>query len=172
MKFKILSMVAATALLVSCGSTRYNSSSHPAYNVPTAIATTFDAQYPTATNVVWTTYDPAVAIPIDWELTDWSTLDEQDYMATFDMGSDKMYAWFDANGAWVGTTYAISNFSSLPSAINATLKDKYPNYTIESVQREMWREKNAYEIKLKSGDTKSKVLVDMNGNIIKQKDKY
>ena len=51
------------------------------------------------------------------------------------------------------------------------LKDKYKDYTIESAQRESWKDQAAYELNLANGDTKLKVLVDANGNVIKEKTK-
>jgi uncharacterized membrane protein YkoI len=49
------------------------------------------------------------------------------------------------------------------------LNDKFPGSTISSVSREMKKDQMAYELQLKNGDTKTKLLVDDNGNIIKQK---
>ena len=50
------------------------------------------------------------------------------------------------------------------------LKTNYDSYSIESIQKETWKEQTAYELKLKgTDDTTVKLLVDTNGNIIKQK---
>jgi hypothetical protein len=51
------------------------------------------------------------------------------------------------------------------------LKDKYKDYTIESAQRESWKDQVGYELILVNGDTKTKVLVDANGNVLKEKAK-
>jgi hypothetical protein len=87
------------------------------------------------------------------------------------MGSDKMYAWYDENGNWVGTAYMMTNNSMLPSAVNTTLNNSFSGYQIESVEREMWKDRTAYELKIKNGDSRKKVLIDANGTILKQKDK-
>jgi hypothetical protein len=49
------------------------------------------------------------------------------------------------------------------------LQNSYRDYSIDAVQRAMWGTQSAYEIKLKSGDNKTKLLVDSKGNILKTK---
>jgi hypothetical protein len=172
MKGKILSFVIATSLLAaSCGTTYNSTSDNAAYNVtvPTGIRSDFAVSYPDATNVVWNRYD-AATVPIDWELTGWTVLDADDYVVTFNMAGDSYYGWYDSNGALVGTAYAITDYSRLPYAVNTLLKNNYKDYTIEAVQRESWKSQTAYELKLKKADdTKIKLLVDANGNVLKEK---
>ena len=57
----------------------------------------------------------------------------------------------------------------LPYAVNTLFQDKYKDYTIESAQREMWGTQTAYEVKLKNSDSNMKLLIDSQGNILKQK---
>lgn len=172
MKLKFLSLVAAAGLFVaSCGTTYQTTSDNAAYNVnvPMNIRGGFAASYPDATNVAWNSYD-ITTVPIDWELTGWNTLDADDYTVSFDMRGNKYYAWYDANGNLVGSAYAISDYTNLPYAVNTLLQQKYNTYTIDAVQREMWGSQTAYEIKLKGTDeSKIKLLVDSDGNIIKEK---
>ena len=171
MKFKIMSLVVVAALIISsCGTTRTSTTDNAAYNVdvPQNIRYDFIASYPDAVNVVWNKYD-ANTVPIDWELTDWTVLDATDYVVTFDQGGTKWYGWYDQDGNLVGTAYAVTDFSRLPYAVNTMLKDKYKDYTIESVQREMKKSQIAYEIHMTSADKKIKLLVDANGNILKEK---
>src|SRR5438477_12164170 len=172
MKLKILMLAVGIAALASCGPsyrvTDQSTVSKDTVSVPSAIRSSFATQYPTAANVTWSTYD-AANVPIDWELTGWPALDQADYVAIFDVNNDKYYAWYDSDGSWVGTTYVITDYKSLPSAINTMITEKFPGYTISSVHREMQKDHLAYEILLKNGDSKTKVLVDENGNIIKQK---
>ena len=49
------------------------------------------------------------------------------------------------------------------------ISDKFPGYSIVAINREMQKDRVAYEIQLKNGNSKAKLLVDANGNIIKQK---
>ena len=169
MKLKILMLAASIALLASCGpSYRVTDTSTVGIDVPVVVKKTFTTAYPTATNVVWSAYD-ASTLPIDWDLTGWPAMDQSDYVVVFNMNNDKYYAYYDANGDWIGTAYAVTDYKSLPSGINTIISDKYPGYTITNVDRVMQKDRMAYEIQMKNGNSKSKLLVDENGNIIKQK---
>jgi hypothetical protein len=171
MKLRFLSLLAAAAIITSCTTTRTSTSDNAAYaDMPAAIRLDFERHYPDATNVTWSNYD-AIAVPIDWELTDWAVLDNNDYVVRFDMGSDNYYAWYDADGTWIGSAYAVSNTALLPSAVRTTLNSQYKDYTIESIQKESWKDKTAYEFKLVNGESRVKLLIDANGTILKQKDK-
>lgn len=169
MKLKMMSLIVTVGLLVSCGTTYTSTSNNAAYNVtvPSNIQANFAAQYPDATNIVWNSYD-ANNVPVDWTMTDWTALDADDFVVTFNVGSNQYYGWYDANGRLVGTAYAITDYSRLPYAVNSMLQDKYKDYTIESAQSEMSGTQTAYEVKLKSGDSKVKILVDSNGNVLKE----
>jgi hypothetical protein len=168
MKVKLMSLVVATLFFFSCGTTYTSTSSNAAYGLPDKVRTNFVVLYPDATNVAYTQFD-AATVPIDWELTGWPALASDDYAVNFDQGGRRYTAWFDSDGAWIGTTYSV-NSTMLPSAVSTLLRDKYDGYTVESIQRESWKDQSAYEIKLKNADdSKVKLLVDMNGNILKQK---
>lgn len=171
MKLRFLSLLAAVAMLASCSSTRTSTSSNAAYAVPDGIQTTFITTYPNATDIVWSGYDVAY-VPIDWELNGWNAMDASDYAVRFNMDGQSYYAWYDSDGNWIGSTYAVSDYNSLPTSVNTTLRNNFSGYSIKSVQREMWKDHMGYEIKLENGDSKVKVLVDENGNVIKQKNKY
>lgn len=171
MKLKIMSLVAAASLLFSCGTTYKSTSDNAAYNVtvPTGIRSNFAVQYPDAKNIVWNRFD-VNTVPIDWEMTGWTALDAEDYTVGFNMGTDKYYAWYDGNGnTMIGSAFAITDYSQLPYAVNSLVQNSYKGYSIESVQRESWKSQTGYELKLVNGDSKVKLLVDSNGNILKEK---
>ena len=170
MKLKILSLVAAITMLVSCGPSYKVTDQSTVIDVPSGIQTSFTTQYPTATDVMWSTYDVS-AVPIDWELTGWPVMDGSDYVVKFNMGSDKYYAYYDSNGDWIGTAYVINDYKTLPDAVNNTLNSQFAGYSITSVNKEFQKDRMAYEIQMKNGDSKIKLLVDSNGNIIRQKTK-
>lgn len=44
-----------------------------------------------------------------------------------------------------------------------------PAIQLDGIQRAYWKDNDAYEVKLKKGDEKIKMLVDANRNVIKQK---
>ena len=171
MKSKIMSLIAAAGFLLTACTTSYKSTTdNAAYNVdvPTGIRSGFAIAYPDATNVVWNRYD-INNVPIDWELAEWNSLGANDYAVTFNMGNDQYYAWYDANGNLVGTATVVSDYSRLPYAVNTTLRDRYNGYTIDHVGKEMVGSKTAYELKLSQGDNKIKLLVDSDGNVLKEK---
>ncbi|HEX6334706.1 MAG TPA: PepSY-like domain-containing protein [Flavisolibacter sp.] len=171
MKLKLLFMIAAASLLFSCGTTtRTSTGQYEAYGVPAVIETSFTTQYPNATDVVWSRYD-LVAVPIDWELVGWPAMEADDFVVQFNMDNEKYYAWYDSGGEWIGSAYVVADPSTLPAPVTTAVNNRYAGYTIESVQREFWKDQMAYEIKLKQGDTKVKMLVDANGNVLKEKTK-
>ena len=171
MKLKMMSLVAAAGIFfASCTTTRTSTSDNAAYNVnvPTNIRSSFSIAYPDATNVVWNSYDPN-NIPIDWEMADWRVLNSDAYAVTFNMGSDQYYGWYDANGNLIGTTTVVSDITKMPYAINSMISEKYKGYTVDRIDREISGSKTNYEIKLTQGDKKIKLLVDSNGNVLKEK---
>ncbi|MBB1286519.1 PepSY-like domain-containing protein [Flavisolibacter sp. BT320] len=169
MKNVFLSL-AAVVVLAACGPTTYtNTSANEAYSTPVNLQTTFSTQYPNAANVSWSAYD-ATTVPIDWEMTGWSTMDASDHVVSFDMDGQRYYAWYDTDGTWVGSTYAVDDHSKLPTAVQTLLNDRYTGYSIVKVHQEMWKDQMAYEIKLKKNDDdKVKLLVDTQGNVLKEK---
>ena len=59
---------------------------------------------------------------------------------------------------------------TIPDPVSKAVYDKYPGYTITTVNREFQKDRMVYEIQAKSADnTKIKLLVDGNGNIVKEK---
>ena len=173
MKLSIISLFAAAVMAASCGTTKTSTNTSAAYGLPVVIRSNFEASYPDASNVTYTTYDASDLsnMPIDWDLTDWTVLDANDYVVKFNMGKENMYAWYDSDGNWIGSAYLLSNSTLLPSAVSSTLNTTYNGYTIESIQKEMWKSKTAYEIKLSNSVDRIKVLVSEDGSILKQKAK-
>lgn len=185
MKKLLLAGLASAILLAACSSrhatttssttngtnTAVTTSSHSAFAVPANIQTTFTTQYPNVTDVTWAPYDVTV-VPIDWDLTDWTMLTPRDYSVTYTMNGNKYYSWYDANGNWIGTSYMISDYNNgLPAAVNQAITSNFSGYTIDKANQVTWKDHTAYDLKLKNGDNKMKVLIDTNGNILKQKDK-
>jgi len=167
MKLKIFIAVAVIGLFTACSST-YRATD-TGIVILTDASKAFDLQYPTATNVVWSSYDPNVVILNDWDLAGWTVIDANDYVVQFDMDNEKYYAWYDTNGEWIGTAYVVNDFTALPGMVRSTIDTKYPGYTISKVNKEFHKDRIAYEIVLKDGDTKQVVLMDLNGVVLKSK---
>jgi hypothetical protein len=138
--------------------------------VPVATRTSFEAKYPQASDVNWV-YHYDADVPIDWELAGWPTIDTTYYVATFDQGNDDYWIWYDDNGEWIATVSEVSDNSSLPAAVNNTLKSQFPGYTIVSIDKENDKNRTAYEIDLENGADKMKALIAENGKLLKKKGK-
>jgi uncharacterized membrane protein YkoI len=169
MKLKSFIAVAVMAgLFTACGEPYQATTTTTVEVAPSLTRSAFVAQYPSASSVVWSRYD-ATMVPIDWELAGWPNIDNDAYLVRFNMDNNNYYAWYDASGNWIGTSYSLSDYNSLPVAVNTTVTSRYPGYTITAVQREFQRDRVAYEIEMKNNDTKRKVLIDAYGNVIKEK---
>jgi hypothetical protein len=171
MKTRNLLAVAAIVLLAACETPYRATDVSGTVEVSSTTQQAFLDQYPNATNVVWSSYDPSVVILNDWELAEFPTLESTDYAVAFDLDNEKYYAWYDRSGSWIGSAYVVRDFTTMPSAVHSTISSQFPSYTITSVNREFKRDRVCYEVVLKKDDSKVVLLVDNNGNILKQKSK-
>ena len=172
MKMKFL-LVAATAIVFAACGSPYKATDTDGTTVvvaPGNIQTAFTTQYPDATEVVWSNYDQAL-VPIDWELAGWETVDPTAYVVRFNMNSENYYAWYDKDGNWIGSADLIKDHNNLPADVTKTLNNQFTAYSISSVNREFHGDQMLYEIELKNDMSKVKLLIDGNGNVIKQKTK-
>ena len=167
MKLKIFIAVAVIAFFTACSST-YRATDTGVV-ISTDATKAFDLQYPTATNVVWSNYDPNVVILNDWELAGFTVIDADDYVVQFDMDNEKYYAWYDSNGEWIGSAIVVNDYTTLPTMVRDAINTNYPGYTISSVNKEFHKDRIAYEVVLRDGDTKKVALIDLNGVVIKSK---
>jgi hypothetical protein len=171
MKLRNLIAVAALGTLAACETT-YQATDTGMVTVSTETQRAFTDQYPNSSNVAWSYYDPNVVVLNVWELTGWPTLDASDYAVRFDMDGDNYYAWYDSDGTWVGTAYVVKDFNTLPSLVSTSVRNKYPMHTITHVNREYYSDRMLYEVVVKKDDQKVVMLVDANGNVVKEKIKY
>ena len=171
MKIRNLIAVAAMISLAACDTPYRATDVSGTVVVSSSTQRAFYDQYPNATNVVWSSYDPNVVILNDWELAEYGTLDGSDYAVAFDMDNERYYAWYDQDGNWVGSAYVVRDYTTLPSAVHSTIRAQFPSYTITSVNREYKRDRTCYEVVLKRDDSKVVLLLDANGNVLKQKSK-
>lgn len=137
--------------------------------VSPAIQSAFTTQYPGATNTNWSRYDATIVAPIDWEMAGWTAMGDDDYLVRFDMDNENYYAWYDSEGNWIGSAYVLKDHTQIPQPVTTAINNKYADYTIKSVNREFQKDRMAYEIEMKKDDSKVKLLVDADGNILKEK---
>lgn len=167
MKLKTLLAVAGVGIFAAC-STSYRATD-TGMVISSDATRAFDLQYPNAANVRWSMYDPNVLVLNDWNMTGWSAIDANDYVVQFDNEGERYYAWYDSNGEWIGSAYAVRDFTVLPEMIRTELSEKYPGYTINSATKELNKDRVAYEVVLKNGDSKQIVVMDLNGVVLKSK---
>lgn len=174
-KLQILA-VAVTIFLAACESTKTYTGADAYSNVdmvtpPLSAQDAFTGRYPNAANVRWYAYDPSIISPVEWDLTDWQVLGPRDYVVTYSLDNNNYYSWYDANGNWVGTTYTLGDYHTMPSGVASMLADRYPGYTVNDVQTAYWKDRTAYQVNISNGSERRKMLVDANGNILKEKTK-
>ncbi len=146
-----------------------NGTSSGSVNVPAGTQTIFSTQYPNATGVVWSNYDSLATYPIDWELSGWAPMNSTGYVVQFNMDNDNYYGWYDSEGNWIGSSYSLKDHSKLPAAVHTAISSKYSDYTITDINTELQKDKTAYEIEMKKDNSKVKLLVSADGNILKEK---
>ena len=135
--------------------------------VPDPIQTSFRQKYPDVRDVTWSRYEPVSTF--DWEWSGWPVLDTGDYMARFNWNNSDYWAWYDSDNNWIGSVSTISDFNSLPAAVNKRITTDYNGYTIVSVDLENDKNRTAYEIDLAKGEDKVTLLLDENGKVLKKK---
>lgn len=188
MKWKAYALAAVvSAVLASCGSSSTDKETTTAentpastntvtdpvittttVNVPAGAKTVFETKYPQASNVRWEYNRPDLST-IEWDWTGWTLVDTADYTARFTWNGSDYIAWYDDQGNWIGTVDVVSDHSSLPAAVNNSIKSQYNGYTITSVNRENDKDRTAYEVSLDKAGDKVKLLIDENGKVLKKK---
>ncbi|MEO6613667.1 MAG: hypothetical protein ABIT05_12830 [Chitinophagaceae bacterium] len=169
MKLKPFIAMAAVVIFVACG-TPYRATDTGVVVVPETTQRSFVVQYPAGSNATWSYYNHDVVILNDWEMSGWAVPDVRDYVVQFDQDNEKYYAWYDSDGTWIGTAYVVRDYSRLPMVVTATLARDYSDYSISSVNREYYKDRNAYEIVMKRPDgSKVVLLVDNDGRVLKSK---
>lgn len=137
---------------------------------PGTVQSSFSTKYPNASNVRWYQYNNA-RVPIDWDMTGWPALTSRDFAVTYDENNAEHHAWYDAQGNWVGSTNQMKDYKGLPAPITTMLSSKYAGYNITDVHAETYKDRSAYQVEMTKGTDKVKMVVDANGNILKQKTK-
>src|SRR5258708_25069907 len=99
--------------------------------VPAAVKNAFTAKYPAATNVKW------------------GKENAKEYEAEFKLNNNSVSANFGLDGSWVETESVIP-VSSLPAAVSAAIRAKYPGASITLAEKtEQPGNKVFYEVSIK-----------------------
>ncbi len=122
-----------------------------AQDVPSAAKDAFKKQYPNAESVDWEKKDK-----------DGKTL----YIAEYKIGKTEHHAVYDANGKLVKHKTEIAH-SSLPGAIQTSLKNQYKDYKVDDAYKVVKDGKTFYMVKL-DGKEDKKVAFNADGTVIKE----
>ncbi|HUR67138.1 MAG TPA: PepSY-like domain-containing protein [Chitinophagaceae bacterium] len=136
--------------------------------VPAKTKASFEKKYPKATNVKWGNHKPDKE-KIDWELSGWPEMDEQDHKVWFHWQGSEHESRYNKSGDWVGTTNVITSPASLPAAVTKAIRSQYDGYAIRYVTREDDKDRSAYEVILEKGTDKVRALIGENGEVLKKK---
>ena len=136
-------------------------------NVPEATRTAFTTKYPNAANVNWRRYEPVNTI--DWDWTGWPKMDTSDYAVSYNADGSEYWAWYDQDNNWIGSVTTVTDVNSIPAAVNKTVQEQFPGYTVTSVDKENDKNSTAYEIELTKSGAKAKLLVAEDGKVLKKK---
>ena len=129
--------------------------------VPDTVRMLFSKKYPKATKTVWMKYEPVESDDLK--------MDDQYYYVTYYTDGADYTSWYNNHGEWVKTSTRVTGNANLPDAVNKTINDQYPGYTIVEIDKENDKDMDMYEIELKKGDEKAKLKILPNGTIFKRK---
>ena len=169
MKQKALVVVAAILFFAACKTTSTYRATDTVVVSTTPAETTFITQYPNASDVVWTYYDPVLITPIDWQLTGWRALDANSRMVHFKQDNDTYYVLYDRYGYRVASATVLTDFSVIPGAVSEVLTLRYPAYKVTGLSRVTMTNRLGYEVEMKKMFYTAKVLIDDSGNVIDQR---
>jgi len=137
------------------------------FPVPEPVKTTFAEKYPTVKDATWSRYEPVDKF--DWEWSGWPAMDTSDYMVRFNWDGTDHWAWYDNDNSWIGSVSTVSDYTSLPAAVNKAIEKDFAGYTIVAVDKEYDKKRTAYEVDLAKGDDTVKALIAEDGTVIKKK---
>ncbi len=129
--------------------------------VPDSVRLSFTKKYPKADKVVWVKYEPVESDEVDMD-------DTYYHVRYYNDGADYT-SWYNNTGNWVKTSTRITGNPNLTAAVNKTIKDQYPGYTIVEIDKENDKDMDMYEIELKKGEEKAKLKILPDGTVFKRK---
>jgi hypothetical protein len=133
-------MMLALAMMFTLGTT-YAFSGEEAVNKETLAA--FNKEYAGATNVAW-------------------TAGSEYYKVSFNMGDQKLFAFYNPEGEFLAVTRYISSLQ-LPLNLQTGLKKNYTSYWISDLFEMSNHDGTAYYVTIESADNRV-VLKSVNGN--------
>jgi len=119
-----------------------------ATNAPKAVKAAFAKKFPTTISVKW------------------HKENSKEYEGYFTLNGTKMSANFTNDGVWLATETEIK-ISEFPSAVLATIKSKYTDWTITTASKIETLKEVQYEADIVKGKEKKEILLKEDGSFIK-----
>src|SRR5258705_11534459 len=118
-------------------------------NLPGPVKTAFNTKFPGATAVKW------------------GKENAKEYEAEFKLNNNSVSANFGLDVSWVETESVIPD-SSLPAAVSAAIRAKYPGASITLAEKtEQPGNKAFYDVSIKVNGTTKGIVINPNGSFVK-----
>ena len=120
---------------------------------PTAVKTSFEKLFPTATDVKW------------------SKESDTEFEAEFKLGDVQKSSNFDSAGKWLVTETEIK-ISDLPASVQSAINNEFSGYSIEEAEAVETAEAGMFfEVALEKGESSLEVQISADGQVLKKEEK-
>ena len=120
---------------------------------PTAVKTSFEELFPTATDVKW------------------SKESDTEFEAEFKVGDVQKSSNFDSTGKWLVTETEIK-ISDLPASVQSAINNEFSGYSIEEAEAVETAEAGMFfEVALEKGESSLEVQISADGQVLKKEEK-
>ena len=131
--------------------------------VPVGVQTSFKTDNAKAEKMTWKRYY-AGASEEDVRLI---PNNDYYYVMYYNDGADYT-TWYDTTGTMVKTSMKVKGPKELPDAVNMVINKEFPGYTVVEIDKENDKNIDVYEIEMNKGDSKAKIKITPDGNIVKR----
>ncbi|TYB76132.1 hypothetical protein ES676_06675 [Bizionia saleffrena] len=95
-------------------------------------------------------------------------MDGMNYKVEFDEGSNEHEIWYNTNGDIIRMESEM-NATQLPTAVASTLRSKYADYSIDSIEKIESAGNTTYKVEIEEGFfTEKTVVFDAKGNVVSE----
>lgn len=119
-------------------------------DVPTDLKTTFEQNYPNATDAEW-------------------EMEGDSYKVEFEIDREDQEIWYAADGKTAKMEREITE-KDLPQTIKSAIADRYAGYKVDSVEMTEVDNSATYEVELEKGwDEEKQVIFDADGKVVSER---
>lgn len=99
----------------------------------------------------------------------WEKENATEWEAEFEINKVEYSANFLEDGTWTETEHEIEE-KDVPQNVKSTLKSEFPDYEMEEAEISETQNGIVYEFEIEKGETEIKVVIALDGTIIKKQD--